>query len=78
MHKLQVDPQTRAAIVTPFDTTEPGVKLESYNDTDPGFLRITIDARTLKAEYFVVPFDGEPPADPFDTVTLNWQTHKLR
>jgi hypothetical protein len=76
MHQLQKD-GNRNLIRTPFDTTEPGVTLESYNETDTGFLRITVDDKTFKGEYFLVPFQGEPPADPFDTFTLDWKRHTL-
>jgi hypothetical protein len=77
MHKLQVNPADGSPITTPFQTTEAEVTLESFNDTDPGFLRVTIDAQTLTAEYLLIPFDGEPPTDPYDTFSLNWRTHKL-
>ena len=43
------------------------VKLESYNQLDPGFLRLTADAGGLEIEYFVVPFDGGPVVR-FDSV----------
>jgi hypothetical protein len=76
MHKLQVA-DDGSPIETPFETTEPGVVLESYNDTDPGFLRVTIDSETLKGEYFTVPFEDTPPTDPYDRFSLNWKTHKL-
>jgi hypothetical protein len=77
MHKLQADPDDGSPIQTPFQTTVEGVTLEAYNETEPGFLRVTIDDTTLKAEYFLVPFEGDPPADPADAFTLNWKTHKL-
>src|SRR2546421_6429359 len=35
---------------TPFQTTEPGVTLRAYEDTNPGFLRVTIDPKKLVAE----------------------------
>jgi hypothetical protein len=53
------------------------VTLEAYNDTDPGFMRVTVDKTTLKAEYFLVPFQGAPAATPADVFTLNWKTHQL-
>lgn len=57
-----------------FQTTMPGVVLNNYNDTDPGFLRITVDdaAHTFTAEYFLVPFSGTPPAAPFDSVKISY------
>ena len=51
--------------------------MEFYDATHPGFLRITVDDKNLTGEYFAVPFDDAPPADPVDTFTLNWRTHKL-
>src|SRR5215472_14100028 len=55
-------------------TTLPEVKFMAYNDQDPGFLRITIDARkkTFTGEYFLVPFAGAPPAVPYDSVEVPW------
>jgi hypothetical protein len=77
MHKLQTNPKDNSSIKTPFKTTEPHVALASYNDTDPGFLRITINDHTLVGEYFIVPFAGSPPDAPVDRFTLNWKTHKV-
>ncbi|MBV8264830.1 MAG: hypothetical protein JO252_00635, partial [Planctomycetaceae bacterium] len=76
MHKLQTQPDNEK-IRTPFQTLAEGVTLESYNDTQPGFLRLTIDKETLACEYFVVPFDGNPPAEPFDAFSLHWKRHTL-
>jgi hypothetical protein len=77
MHKLQTNPDDGSPIQTPFQTTVEGVRLEAYNDTEPGFLRVTVDDKTLKAEYFLVPFEDTPPADPVDAFNLNWRAHKL-
>ncbi len=62
LHALQKDPATGAAISTstPFQTTEPGVTLRAYDETNAGFLRVTIDANKLVAEYYSVPFPGGP------------------
>ena len=76
MHKLQTD-QDKNPIQTPFQTRAEDVILDSYNDTEPGFLRVTIDKEKLVGEYFLVPFDGDPPADPFDTFTLELKSHTL-
>jgi Calcineurin-like phosphoesterase len=76
IHKLQKTPQG-GTIRVPFDTREPGVSLDAYQDTEPGFMRITIDDTKLEGEYFVVPFAGPPPAEPADKFTLNWKTHKV-
>jgi len=80
MHKLQKDPNTAdGSIPNGFQTTLPDVVLENYNTEAPGFLRITVDANTLKGEYFVNTFEpkGAIPTAPFDTFNLNWRTHKL-
>ena len=76
MHKLQTQPDNEK-IRTPFQTLAEGVTLESYNDTQPGFLRVTVDKEALACEYFVVPFDGNPPAEPFDAFSLHWKRHTL-
>jgi hypothetical protein len=77
MHQLQTNPADKSKIKPPFKTTEPDIVLAAYNDEEPGFLRLTIDAKTLTTEYFLVPFTGSPPAGPKDTFTLNWKTHKI-
>jgi hypothetical protein len=82
LHKLQVDRQERRSIDTeklPFKTGETGVSLTSFNHDSPGFLRVTIDGgkKTLKGEYFLVPFDGTPPEKAFDNFTLNWKEHTV-
>jgi hypothetical protein len=71
MHQLQreqkgVDP--KLPLKTMHAGKDIGVKLESFNDSNPGFLRITATPATLDIEYFVVPFDGDPSDKPFDTV----------
>src|SRR5712691_5681222 len=58
-----------------FQTTHPDLKLMAHNDKEPGFLRITLDAKkkTLTSDYFLVPFAGTPPPTvPLDTVTVPW------
>lgn len=82
LHKMQFDHRTGQAIEKeklPFQTAEAGVRFDAYNRTGGGFLRLTVDGKshTLTGEYFLVPFDGDPPADPIDSFTLNWKTHKL-
>jgi hypothetical protein len=56
-----------------------GVKLEAYNDKQPGFLRITVTDKKLIGEYFTVPKVGseEKPAKRRDKFTLNLKTHRL-
>ena len=79
MHKLQEDPTTAdGSIPKAFQTTLPDVVLENYNTEVPGFLRITVDANTLKGEYFVNTFEpkGQVPMQAFDTFNLNWRTYQ--
>jgi hypothetical protein len=76
MHQLQKDPKTAGGVIPQnFQTTRPDVLLATYNTTNPGFLRLTVDATNLKGEYFINQFDSSPvPVDSFDTFTLNWKT----
>jgi hypothetical protein len=76
LHQLQQDPYTsNKRIPDNFQTTHPDVVLTKYNEDNPGFLRITVDATNLKGEYFINTFDKTPPpVAPFDTFTLNWKT----
>ena len=53
MHKLQKNLQGKKP---PIKTTVAGVVLENYQDQQPGFLRITVDAKKLAFEYFTVDF----------------------
>jgi Calcineurin-like phosphoesterase len=74
MHKLQRDPASaNAPITAAFDTDMKGVRLEAYNEIDGGFGRITVDAKSLKFEYFACPLAGATPTKPFDTFTLDWK-----
>ena len=79
IHKLQLDPEGQPIPRgKPFRTTAEGVTLDYYDETNPGFLRFTVDAETLTGEYFTVPFDDAPPATPVDVFRLNWKTgHRL-
>jgi hypothetical protein len=76
MHKLQLD-QNGAPPKAPFRTTLEGVTLDFDDYENPGFLRVMVDAETLTADYFAVPFDDAPPAHPVDSFRLNWKTHRL-
>jgi hypothetical protein len=79
MHHLQLDQHGNPPPPgQPFTTTAEGVVLEHYEETNSGFLRITIDAEILTGEYFLVPFDDAPPATAVDTFRLNWKTHRLQ
>ena len=57
----------------------PGVKLETYNDKRPGFLRLSVTTKTLTGEYFTVPKPGSErkPAKRRDQFVLNLKTHRL-
>jgi hypothetical protein len=77
MHQIQLDANGHAIPAgKPFSTTIPGVVLEHCEEANPGFLRFTVDAQTLSGEYFSVPFNGPPPAQPVDTFRLNWKSHR--
>lgn len=57
-----------------FQTAHADLKLMAHNDQEPGFLRISLNAKkkTLTTDYFVVPFTGALPAAPVDTLTVPW------
>lgn len=56
LHHLQrKSPAT--PVPAPLQTTVPGVTLESYDETDTGFLKITVDSESLTVEYFAVAFN---------------------
>jgi Calcineurin-like phosphoesterase len=57
-----------------FQTTHPDLTLAAFNDTDPGYLRVSVDGkkRTLTLQYFVVPFSGTPRARASDSVVAHW------
>jgi predicted phosphodiesterase len=78
MHKMQRDPaHGNAPIKSTFATDMKGITLESYNEVDGGFGRITVDAQNLTFEYFASPLVGATPTKPFDSFTLNWKTQKI-
>ncbi len=87
MHQLQRDTSGNE-VQTPFATNMQGVALRSYNDREPGFLRVTVDSTTLKCEYFTVPFPpatapaagspgGDAPPVLHDSFTLDWRNHTV-
>jgi hypothetical protein len=57
-----------------FQTTHPDLKLAYFIDKNPGYLRMSVDAkaRTLTIEYFVVPFSGAPSGKAVDSVVTPW------
>lgn len=76
MHRLQRNPQGEL-ITVPFQTTHKDVVLNHYNQTSPGFLKITIDDKYLHGTYHTVNFDGSrPPATPEDEFKFDWKTNK--
>lgn len=56
-----------------FQTTLPGLNLISYEDQQPGFLRISVglNKKGLTNEYFTVPFDRSV-TQLTDTVSVSW------
>lgn len=76
LHKMNRDisDPARSPVPCPVQTTRPDVELRAYNEVAPGFLRVTVDTTHLTMDYFTVPFAGSPPAEPFDSVSLN---HRL-
>ena len=46
----------------PIKTTLADVQLQNFNESQPGFLRVTVNREEITFEYFVVPFDGGPDA----------------
>ena len=69
MHKLQTEIQALPKAKLPYQTTLADVKLESFNDADPGFLRVTVDVKHINIEYFVVPFNGGT-VQAFDSIVV--------
>jgi len=64
MHKIQNIGPDR-----PYQTTHSDVTLVTDNETDPGYLQVTVTDANITFEYFVVPFDGSA-ASRFDSVTV--------
>ena len=66
MHKLQRGPDGKPPAKGK-PTLDKEVTFENYDESNPGFLRLTFGDKKLVGEYFSVPFDGSPPAKPMDT-----------
>lgn len=76
---------------TPFDIVEPpglaipkgdSIKVVKYNDTDFGFLRLTVerDRKIVTGEFFTVPVQSKPGSGSpvlFDSFTLNLEKHTI-
>lgn len=74
IHKIELD-KSGQRLPPGFQTARPDLKIMSYNDQEPGYLRITVDnkKKTLTGDYFLVPFNSDPfEKMPFDTVTVPW------
>jgi hypothetical protein len=73
MHRIELGKDGKP-LPKGFQTTHADVKLASFNDNDPGFLRISVDGkkRTLALEYFLVPFVGAPTGKAVDSVVVGW------
>jgi len=66
MHRLQKGLHRKRP---PIQTTLPEVKLENFNQLEPGFLRITVDKNEIGFEYFLVPLDDPENVSLFETFT---------
>lgn len=67
----------------PQPTPIAGVTLENYCYDRNGYLLIEVTAQTIKGAYITVPRYGQPDTtptqpQPFESFTLNWQTHQLQ
>ena len=65
----------RATLRTPYQIDDT-LTLESYDDTDYGYLRIVVSATTLTIE-FHPESDGGTTKTPDDTVTVNLSTRTI-
>ncbi|ACO32969.1 MULTISPECIES: metallophosphoesterase [Acidobacterium] len=66
LHKLQKE---LTDVQLPYQTTHADVQLESFQEEEPGFLRITVDEKDLTFDYFTVSFEDDTVA-LFDSVTV--------
>jgi hypothetical protein len=66
MHKMQKE---LLDVELPYQTTHPDVQLESFQQDEPGFLRVTVDGKELTFDYFTVSFEDDTVA-LFDSVTV--------
>jgi Calcineurin-like phosphoesterase len=57
MHKVVKDPATGRKIAAPFQTSRPDVKLEAFNDTEPGFLHIKVTKKAISCDYYSTDFN---------------------
>jgi hypothetical protein len=61
---------------TPFEVSPGPLILQSYNDQDFGFLRVTVDRERLRVEHQQVT-DGGTAGSPVDSVTVELATHRV-
>jgi hypothetical protein len=73
LHKIEKTAQGKP-LPKNFQTTHPDLKLAHFVDTDPGYLRVSVNGtkRTLTLEYFAVPFTGTPSGQAVDSVVASW------
>ncbi|MEY2557581.1 MAG: tartrate-resistant acid phosphatase type 5 [Verrucomicrobiota bacterium] len=60
MHRIAKDPATGKTIAPPFQTARPEVRLEACNDTEPGFLRLTVTKKAITGDYYTIDFNDTP------------------
>jgi predicted phosphodiesterase len=60
MHRVAKDPSTGEKIAAPFQTSLTDVTLATYNDTEPGFLRLKVTNTTIAGEYYTIDFQDNP------------------
>jgi hypothetical protein len=66
----------RGTYRTPY-RIDSSLTLESYDDTDYGYLRMVVDTKTLRIEYHPQ-HDGGRTRTPDDAVTVDLATHSIR
>jgi len=76
MHRVAKDPNTHQKIQAPFPTARNNITLEAYNDSEPGFLRMTVSKKQILGEYFTVDFDGNPQGRN-DAFSIDLGTHRV-
>ena len=75
LHKLQAGIEADPS--NPFQTTRDDVVMNMFDQSNPGFLRLTAAPHALTVDYFAVPFGiNEAPADSEDSVTVTATTAK--
>src|SRR5262249_51291781 len=75
MHRLQKDqdgnyPPRKVKTVSEEDQTL-DLTLESYDQDNPGFLKVTVTDKAVTGESYTVPFEGNFTTAPADSVTVS-------